>query len=407
MSYTPQELIISNRSPIDSFARIRFSEPATIIDTKQLFDKLPLIYDDQQVSGSGTTSVHNPNRASSTMTVSASTAGKRVRQTLQRWNYQPGKSQLALMTFVMGTNVSDVIKSVGLFDDDNGVFFRMNGTTAEVVLRSNVTGTPVDTTITQDNWNVDTMDGTGASGITLDFTKAQIFIVDFEWLGVGRIRYGFFVEGLPYYVHNINNANVIDSVYMSTPNLPIRYEIENTGAGASSSFEHICSSVISEGGLEELGIVRSVSRGASVFDAANNTTVQPILSIRLKSGYIGATVEPLSISVLTATTSVEFRYVLIYNPTIGGTDNASWVPVTNSAVEYDISRDSTNTLSGGAEVFEGYASDVISGVTLDIETKLRLGSTIDGTRHEFVLGVQTVDGASEDYLGAITWRELL
>ncbi len=49
---------------IDAFGRKRVSDVFTLFDSKQLYDNLPLLYDDQQVSGSGTTSVHNPAKAS-------------------------------------------------------------------------------------------------------------------------------------------------------------------------------------------------------------------------------------------------------------------------------------------------------------------------------------------------------
>ena len=71
---------------LDAFARLRISNPETIFDSKQLNDKQPLFWDDQQVSGSGTTSTYNTNKASTTLAVSNLTAGKRVRQTFRRFN---------------------------------------------------------------------------------------------------------------------------------------------------------------------------------------------------------------------------------------------------------------------------------------------------------------------------------
>lgn len=87
----------------------------------------------------------------------------------------------------------------------------------------------------QSAWNVDKLDGTGASGITVDPTKSQIFVFDFEWLGVGRVRTGLVVDGKIYYFHYFSHANVTNVVYMSTPNLPLRYELENDGTGGIQS----------------------------------------------------------------------------------------------------------------------------------------------------------------------------
>ena len=69
------------------------------------------------------------------------------------------------------------------------------------------------------------MDGTGTSGYNIDFTKSQLYVIDFEWLSVGRIRFGFYIFGKIYYCHQISNFNELDEPYMKTANLPIRYEI--------------------------------------------------------------------------------------------------------------------------------------------------------------------------------------
>lgn len=408
MTYLPRAYLSTDeKSPVDAFARLRFSTPVTLLDTKQLYDSLPLYYDDSQVSGSGTSSSHSVNRASTTMSVTATTAGKRVRQTFFRPNYSPGKSQLVVLTFVMGTNGSGVKKEVGLFDNSNGLFFRMDGTTPKFVVRSNVTGTPVDTEITQSNWNNDKLDGTGNSGVTLDFTKSLILFIDFEWLGVGAVRYGFFVGGQPIVAHIQRNANVGTSVYMSTPNLPVRYSIENDGTGGALSFEHICSTVISEGGYEPVGQIISKDRGITGFSTGANTSLHPIFSIRLKSTHIGATIDIQNFNILVATNNATFRYGIYLNPTIAGTDAASWTSISNSAIEYDITRDNTNTLSGGTQIFGGYGSTTIGSFAGEIKSALKIGSNIAGTRDQLVLAVQNLSASNDTYYGGLAWKELL
>ena len=146
---------------------------------------------------------------------------------------------------------SGIITRMGLFDDNNGIFLQRSNNTISLVVRSNVSGSPSDSNYaTQANWNIDKMDGTGLSGLTLDFSKSQILTFDFEWLGVGCVRVGFVVDGNVFYCHQFNHANNITGVYMSTPNLPLRYQIENTGSGIASSIECICCAVLSEGEIE-------------------------------------------------------------------------------------------------------------------------------------------------------------
>ena len=91
---TSSKVSFASGATTDAFGRLRISEPFTIFDSKQLHNNQPLFWDDAETSGTGTSSAHSSARASTTISVSATTAGKRVRQSLQRFNYQPGKSQL-------------------------------------------------------------------------------------------------------------------------------------------------------------------------------------------------------------------------------------------------------------------------------------------------------------------------
>ena len=89
------------KSYIDAFGRVRVSNPRTLFDSKQIFDNAPLFWDDVEESGSGTGSSHSTATASTTLSVGATTAGKRTRQTFRRFNYQPGKSQRFFMTGIL------------------------------------------------------------------------------------------------------------------------------------------------------------------------------------------------------------------------------------------------------------------------------------------------------------------
>jgi hypothetical protein len=228
----------------DAFARLRMSEPQTIFDSKQIADNHPLFFDDQQTSGSGTSSTYNINQSSTILSVSDLTAGVRVRQTFRRFNYQTGTSFLWIRSAVIDEFGTGITKRLGYFDENNGLFFNFSNSVASVGVRSFTSGVAVDTLVPQSSWNIDKLDGTGASGITLDFTKILIFFCDFEW--VGTVRFGFFLFGKPFYCHRVDNSNINTVVYMSTPNLPLRTEITNDGTGSVSSITDIYSTVIVE-----------------------------------------------------------------------------------------------------------------------------------------------------------------
>ena len=107
-----------NLATRDSFGHLRVSQPYTNFDSKFLYDKLPLLWDEAVTGGSST---HDPDNACINLTVSAN-GHSVIRQTKQRFNYKSCKSQLFLFTGVLGAGVSQTVKRVGAFDDDNGLF---------------------------------------------------------------------------------------------------------------------------------------------------------------------------------------------------------------------------------------------------------------------------------------------
>lgn len=400
---------------IDSFGRQRTSCPLTLFDSKQLYDNQPLFWDDQEVSGSGTSSTHNVDTASTVMAVSATTAGRRIRQTYQSFNYQPGKSQLVFLTGTLSVTGggTGIVRAAGLYDANNGIFMRDNEGTVEAVIRSSDTGSPVDDAVARDDWNVDKFDGTGPSGKTFDPSASQIIVFDFEWLGVGRVRIGFVIDGAVYYGHEFQNSNINAGVYMSTPNLPIRYEISNDGTGAASSLEQICSTVISEGGQQETGIIRSASTEGTHVDCTVENTVYAIIGIRLKSSYIGSVINLLNYALQIQTVDDQLLWSIRFNPTVAGTFTYS--DVTSSALQVATGA-TANTVTGGTIIDEGFvesqgglfgtgSAGSASGM---IENALKIGAAIDGTVDEIVLCVQPVGGSTAvEVEGSLTWRELL
>lgn len=396
---------------IDAFARLRVSSPVTLFDSKLLYDASPLFWDDEQTSGSGTTSVHSPNLASVGIGVSNLIAGTRVRQTFMRFNYQPGKSQLILMTFSNFITRTGITKRVGIFSSNNGLFFQSSAGVVSVVRRSYVTGAAVDTAVAQSNWNIDTMDGEGKSGIELDFTKAQIAVIDYEWLGVGRVRMGFVIDGLVYYCHEFLNTNNLSTVYMSTPNLPLRYEISNDGTGTGDYLTHICSSVISEGGSEDNGIIRYASTSGTHVDANTENTIYAIIGIRLKSSHIGTSIKIINAAIQIQTGTNRVEWMLKLNPTVAGA--FTYTDQTNSAVQIATGA-TANTVTGGIDIAGGFAESggVQSGNagsdSRGIDNAILLGSDINGVRDTLVLCARPIGGSTNvDVEGSLSWRGLL
>lgn len=386
----------------DAFGRLRISNPEMIFNSKQLFDNQPLYWDDIQESGSGTTSTHSVDTASSTLSVSATTAGKRTRQTFMRFNYQPSKSQLIFITGILKASGggTGIITRMGYFDDDNGLFLECNGGTINLVRRSKTTGTAQDDTIPQSSWNLDKMDGTGISGITLDFTKTQIFMIDFEWLGVGRVRFGFNVDGITHYVHELSAANTLTTVYMSSPNLPLRYQIINNGTGIASSINCICSAVISEGGREEVATNSYISTGSTSVSAVNGQN-NPIVALKLKTGYKGCTIDVLDISML-VTSQDNYEWNLVLNPVTSSA--LSYTDVSNSSIQKAVGA-SGISVTGGFVIAGGYGNTKSEIAGDQFKGLLKLGASITGRMDTLVLCARPLGNSPAVTYAALNFRE--
>jgi hypothetical protein len=170
-------------------------------------------------------------------------------QTYEHFRYQPGKSQLIFVTFNFKETKANVLKFAGYCDGSNGIRFELNGSTPQVTLYSDTAHG--DETVEQTNWNLDKLDGNGTSGLTLDVTKVQIFVIDLQALYVGRVRVGFDIGGSIVYVHEFNHANIDLQPYIQTANLPIQCGMTCTGT-VSTTMNYVCSSVSSEGGVDDV-----------------------------------------------------------------------------------------------------------------------------------------------------------
>jgi hypothetical protein len=406
---TPNELALSIRAKNDAFGRLRVSSPYRLFDSKSILDNQPNLWDDVQVSGIAT-STHSINRASVTLAVTNTSVGRRVRQSKFKIPYQPGKSQQIMLTAIPKQRVDGAIKRIGFFDDNNGLFFQQDGSGISIVIRSSVSGAPVDTVIRQDNWNIEKLNGRHYQDIIFDETKANIFAIDFEWLGVGIVRFGIVIDGILRYVHAVKNANALDSVYMSTPNLPVRYELISTSP-VNASLECICAVVNSEGGNEIAGWPYVADRGASGFATLNDAAIYPILSIRLKAARQSARILLENVSLL-CDTNAAFYWGLFLNPTVVGTALTFSDVNPRSSVEAAVGTTNATTITVGANTVKllgGYDNANLNtpATALIRQIDFILGSTYAGVSDILCLGVIRLSTQAETFYGAINYREII
>ena len=383
---------------LDAFGRLRVSEPFTLFDSSHRYADNGLF--DTATSGTAS-ATHSANTSTVSLNVDTASGDQVIRETKRVFSYQPGKSLLILNTFVFNAAKTGLRQRVGFFGAENGIFIEQDGTTVNLVKRSYISGSVVDTKVAQASWNGDKLNGTGDSGLTLDLTKSQIFWVDIEWLGVGSVRCGFIIDGKYYVAHTFHHANLLDSVYMTTATLPIRYEITNTASTASASvLKQICSTVLSEGGYEKK-VFPLVARMTA--ETTVGTSFEPLVTIRLASDRLDAVVLLNKYSV-TALTVDTFEFALIKNATLTG---ASYDTTTFASVDFDIT---ATGLSGGTILGSDYvATTNQSKIQLDVNGSynfgFQLGRTIGGTSDTLTLAARVLSGTG-DAIGTMEFYDL-
>lgn len=319
MTYLFDDAIRYDDSPnLTAFNRLRVANNRILGDYRFMYGS-GTTFEMDYVTSNGASITINYTSVCAVMSVSSTSGSQAIMQTKQYHPYIPGTGHLGLMTFVMTSGTTGLVQSAGLYDDENGVFLRQNGTTLELVIRNRGIDTEV---VPQNQWSYDRFDGSmnefNPSGLTLDMTKPQIFMLDYQWLGAGRVRCGFNINGQIQRAHVFRHANVTgNGVYMSQPSLPIRWEIMNTGGAPASTMTSICGSVNAEGGDIETGFMRAAATdGNSVSITSSNSVVgRGILAVRLKNTVVGfkklhalARLKGLSVS---ADADMEFKVAIL------------------------------------------------------------------------------------------------
>jgi len=386
----------------DAFGRLRVSNPLTIFDSKNVMSKNNLF--DEDLTGSGTVT-YTSNKSTVNLNVTTASGDKVIRQSKRVMSYQPGKSLLILNTFVMNTPETDLKQKVGTFDANNGIFFYADGTTLKIVRRTYVTGSAVDTEISQSSWNGDKLDGSGASGYSLNVDKATILFTDYEWLGMGAVRVGFVIDGKFITAHTFLNANDLTTVYMQTANLPIRYEIETTGTiSGAAVLQQVCSTAIIEGGYPPEGLRQSI--GTASLAGVNLTTAGTyynLATIRIKSGRPYAVIIPIDIAA-SAISNSDFQIELRLNAT---PSTAFSYTSYSDNVEYDLT--GTTTITGGTIVGQAYLSgkgaNNLQFAQDGFNFAYQLGQTIAGSSDTLTLCAKGGSNG-DDICGTLKWVDL-
>lgn len=418
----------SVEASLDAFGKLRVTNPYTLIDLR--FPSLTVasganstfLQNNQQVCTKSSGSFTGTYQSSKAI-FSGTGVGYYMTQTRNYCVYQPGKSLLFMATCVLDPGNTNFTTRVGYFDSEfttsatyptvnNGLYFQISGGVCSIHVKNNT-----DTTYLQSNWNIDKMDGSGPSGLDLDFTKTQLFVIDMEWLGVGRIRYGFYAYGQIRYCHQVTNINVLTAPYTNSINLPISHQIIGFTAGQTGSMTQICSTVISEGGYNPIGRPFTVSNSQNNVDSpvTVGTTEVPLLAIRGGGvNYYHQNIIPTGLSIIDTATNnnLLYRLRLYLAGTSAGTITWTGVNSNYSVVQYAKSGNitgftSTNSILLDQGYFYGRGTIAFNSLT-DIFKSLLLQITSDINQDSdiLVLTCEKIGSNTTTVYSTISWQEI-
>lgn len=401
---------IGDSANLDAFGRLRTGQPFGIFDSKSVYNEDPNAWGTILVGGASAIA-HNPVDSTVTMTVDSAVDDRVVRQTLHYHPYVPGKSHNITTTGAFGDGVAGIKKRWGYYDDNNGIFWELDGTDVSLTLRSDSSGSIVSEKYMQNAWNLDKLDGSGPSGVTLDPTQAHILCIDMQWLGVGRVRVGFIIGGKLILVHEFNHANKSTTTYMRRPDLPVRYEMLNVTGAASTTMKSICASVASEGGYTLPGFEFSTDTGIATRSV---TTRVPIIAIRHKATFNSvenrSLARLLKIAFRTAGNDILWEFAHVHDPSaITATWNDVQVGQSSVEVSTDITAVTGNPShkvdSGFLSSAQGSFAQTLTQLEDHVSRHSFISQNVAADNSQMFVLYATSFGGSATVSGAIHWVE--
>lgn len=421
----------------DSFERLRVSQPVVVFEDSfaALLPNAKTTIWEAVATASGTANLTANLYGTELNTLLTNGSGYWI-QSYNHVRYAPGISTLFRITFNFNQFITSVRQRVGMFTDQgtypsnagDGFYLEADGSTVSVVRRYMTTGAAgAEERISQANWNMDKLDGTGASGVSLNWTKTQHFVVEYQWLGVGTIRYGFETgQNQVVWCHQIVSVNSLSQSWSRTGSLPVRAEIYSTGVLATAGkLTLINCVVIHEGDVGDL-------RGWKYFGGNSGATPKvgglvaaawyPVMGIRAvgtndltKRARILPTSVTFSVAtVATGPTVLQVGLMMLATPNTGATYA---VTTGGSAAVIDIAATPATAVTGTL-IWSGLIPNVVGAYTFDLST-LNDNMNVIGTAAS---GTQAITGAGNltvvagciqtatvgaSVVASLNWKELV
>jgi len=361
---------------------------------------------DEQITGTSS-STHQPYLGMVQLSVGGSAGDQVIRQTRRVQRYLPGRGNEASFSVILDSVTAGVRTRVGVFDTYNGVYFEHDGTDYYCVIRRNTAGGVVEERVARADWSDDKMDGTGPSGITINYSNIQLMVIEYEWYGAGQVEWKFVIDNNAFAVHKINHANLYDHTWASGGAFPVRYELTNvTGATGTHTMLQGSHSFLTEGTTTLLGRQSSISSPTTGYNLATAGTFYPVLAIRLKSTALNSVVIPDEFAAgLLDKTDMFIRVIERPTTVTGGT----WISAgAESPIEYNIT---ATSFTGGTIASTKFISEKQMGesITFPERTITQIGrkttTVIGDTSEVFMIAAAATDNDKDAWV-SLGWIEV-
>jgi hypothetical protein len=395
---------LGDSASLDSFSRLRVSEPRPVGDYNLSYGLEPLIME-AIVSGAGNTVTHEANTLMGKLTLGGANVGHSRIQSYRYHYYQPGRSHAVFATGVLGAAVANTVKRIGYFDAANGVFLQQDADgTIRFTLRTSTSGSVSDAnTVTSANWS-------DQPGWTIDPTKSIIIVFDLQFLGMGRVRCYEDRDGKLVKLHEFKNAQNLAVPYMQTATLPVRAEVVQTTTAAAATMYFKCASVMTEGGTDDAAGFPFSRASGSITAASGARThalsIQPALTYNSLANRMTVEIDSLDVVV---TGSNPVLWELCVGDVLTGTTTFNDVNGTYSGMQYN----TAGTTSGTPAVVlaSGYTSATTQSRSVTSRRFVtRYPITLDAAGAARANGRLTVLltglGGSSATQVALNWKEL-
>jgi hypothetical protein len=412
----------------DSHGRLRITRPdggfyANFNDS--VHDELMEFY----TSGTGVTETFNNGYLR--LAIPATVSTKAVKQS-RYLKYQTGSTYLSCFdcTLVNSSSNVNIICRVGRFDDSadkttndtgtgDGHYFEYINGTINIVERSSVSGSIVNTAVAQSSWNIDKLDSTGTSGYTLVPSNMNTYVIETSL--PGAVKFGVIFNYGIVWCHVIQQRAATVPPTRRTA-LPLRYELQQNG-GAVACTNNIAS-IYSYNLIGEPSNTFLKTNYMSENTYAVSTvgvTYTNIFAVRLKAGFNRSSAVLAKVYASLQNTARAF-YIRVYVGIPGNTLTATgstntWTSLeTNSSLEYLTFGTGNNTSATGGNgtitstgvgsfIYSGcgYGTNGIDDYLIDfsninnIPNNYYINSLVNGTQNVLLVQARTTTATAGDF----------